>query len=105
MRAAGQWLDNVARTARAVRIAHAAGVCTDPDEAADYVHCTGVDALAVAVGTSHAMTTCTASVDTALIRRVRDRLSTPLVLHGSSGVPDDQLRAAARAGIRLAVLP
>jgi fructose-bisphosphate aldolase class II len=79
--------------------AHTAGVRTDPDEAADYVASTGVDALAVAVGSSHAMTTRSATLDLELIARLRDRLDVPLVLHGSSGVPDDQLRAAAAAGI------
>lgn len=79
--------------------AHAAGVRTDPDEAAGYVVRTGVDALAVAVGSAHAMTTRTAVLDLDLIARLRDRLDVPLVLHGSSGVPDDQLRAAAAAGI------
>jgi fructose-bisphosphate aldolase class II len=79
--------------------AHTAGVRTDPDEAAAFVRSTGVDALAVAVGSSHAMTTRTARLDTDLVRRLRDRLSVPLVLHGSSGVPDDELRAAVAAGI------
>jgi fructose-bisphosphate aldolase class II len=75
-------------------------VRTDPDEAFDYVARTGVDALAVAVGSSHAMTTRSATLDIDLIARLDARLDVPLVLHGSSGVPDDQLRAAAAAGIR-----
>ena len=84
----------------AVQSAHTAGVRTDPDEAFDYVARTGVDALAVAVGSSHAMTTRSATLDIDLIARLDARLDVPLVLHGSSGVPDDQLRAAAAAGIR-----
>ncbi|HEX5120765.1 MAG TPA: class II fructose-bisphosphate aldolase [Pseudonocardiaceae bacterium] len=115
--------ENVERTARAVRAAHerglwveaelgyvggkpgaaasahAAGVRTDPDEAADYVARTSVDALAVAVGSEHAMTTRSAMLDIDLILRLRDRLDVPLVLHGSSGVPESQLRKAAEAGI------
>jgi fructose-bisphosphate aldolase class II len=83
----------------APRSAHAAGVRTDPDEARAYVAATGVDALAVAVGSSHAMTTRTAVLDVDLIARLRSRVDVPLVLHGSSGVPDDQLLAAATAGI------
>lgn len=83
----------------AAQSAHSAGVRTDPDEAADFVARTGVDALAVAVGSSHAMTARTATLDMELIRRLRQRLDVPLVLHGSSGVPDDQLCAAADAGI------
>jgi fructose-bisphosphate aldolase, class II len=116
--------ENVARTARAARLAHdgglwveaelgyvggkpeapqsahAAGVRTDPTEAADYVARTGVDALAVAVGSRHAMTARTAVLDLELVERLHARLAVPLVLHGSSGVPDEQLRAAAAAGVR-----
>jgi len=83
----------------APRSAHEPGVRTDPDEAARYVESTGVDALAVAVGSSHAMTTQTARLDAGLIARLRDRVPVPLVLHGSSGVPDDELRTAVGAGI------
>lgn len=79
--------------------AHAAGVRTDPDEAAAYVAATGVDALAVAVGSSHAMTDKTASLDHDLIGALRSAAGVPLVLHGSSGVPDDELRAAVAAGM------
>lgn len=79
--------------------AHADGVRTDPVEAADYVARTGVDALAVAVGSSHAMTERSAHLDRALIRRLRQALAVPLVLHGSSGVPDTELRAAVLAGM------
>ncbi|MGI5137280.1 MULTISPECIES: class II fructose-bisphosphate aldolase [unclassified Streptomyces] len=79
--------------------AHAAGVRTDPGEAARYVAETGVDALAVAVGSSHAMTERSASLDHALIERLREAVPVPLVLHGSSGVGDDELRRAVRAGI------
>ncbi|MEU0495241.1 class II fructose-bisphosphate aldolase [Mycobacterium sp. NPDC006124] len=79
--------------------AHAPGVRTDPRQAAEFVAATGVDALAVAVGSSHAMTTQTAELDLELVAALRDTLTVPLVLHGSSGVPDDTLRAAVRAGI------
>ncbi|ONI80030.1 fructose-bisphosphate aldolase [Actinosynnema sp. ALI-1.44] len=79
--------------------AHAPGVRTDPHDAATFVADTGVDALAVAVGSSHAMTTRTAALDLDLIARLRGAVPVPLVLHGSSGVPDDQLRAAVRHGM------
>lgn len=79
--------------------AHAPGVRTDPDEAAAFVAATGVDALAVAVGSSHAMSARTASLDFDLIARLRDAVAVPLVLHGSSGVADADLRKAVRAGI------
>lgn len=78
---------------------HAPGARTDPDEAAAFVAATGVDALAVAVGSSHAMTTRTAELDLQLISRLRDAVTVPLVLHGSSGVPDDEIARAVQAGI------
>jgi fructose-bisphosphate aldolase, class II len=79
--------------------AHAPGVRTDPQQAAAFVAATGVDALAVAVGSTHAMTTQTAELDIDLIAALRDAVPVPLVLHGSSGVPDDTLKQAVRAGI------
>ncbi|CAM5604315.1 fructose-bisphosphate aldolase [Streptomyces spiroverticillatus] len=79
--------------------AHTPGVRTDPQEAATYVADTGVDALAVAVGSSHAMTERTASLDHELIAQLRDAVPVPLVLHGSSGVPDEEIRRAAAAGM------
>jgi fructose-bisphosphate aldolase class II len=82
-----------------VTSAHAPGVRTDPQQAAEFVAATGVDALAVAVGSSHAMTTQTAELDLDLVAALRDAVPVPLVLHGSSGVPDDTMRAAVRAGI------
>ncbi len=79
--------------------AHAPWVRTDPADAASFVAETGVDALAVAVGSSHAMQTRTAELDFELIAELRARLPVPLVLHGSSGVADEDLRSAVRAGI------
>ena len=78
---------------------HAPGVRTDPDDAAVFVGDTGVDALAVAVGTSHAMQTREASVDRALVGRLRETVPVPLVLHGSSGLSDEELRGAVHAGM------
>jgi fructose-bisphosphate aldolase class II len=78
---------------------HAPGARTRPDEAARFVAATGVDALAVAVGSSHAMLTRDAVLDLELIRRISAEVPVPLVLHGSSGVPDDALAAAVRAGM------
>lgn len=111
--------ENVAVTARAARAlheqklfveaelgevggkdgAHAPGVRTDPGEAAAFVAATGVDALAVAVGSSHAMATRTARLDHDLVARLHAAVPVPLVLHGSSGVPADELRRAVAAGM------
>lgn len=79
--------------------AHAPGVRTDPEEARGFVTETGVDALAVAVGSSHAMTERTAQLDLDLIGALRHTVPVPLVLHGSSGVADETIEAAIRAGI------
>ena len=79
--------------------AHTPGVRTDPDEAVWFVEATGVDALAVAVGSSHAMTERTARLDVELVARLARAVPVPLVLHGSSGVDDASLVAAVRAGI------
>lgn len=79
---------------------HAPGVRTKPDEAAAYVKDTGVDALAVAVGSSHAMLTRDAVLDDDLIAAIAKEVSVPLVLHGSSGVPDDGIRSAVEHGMR-----
>ncbi|ROS77659.1 fructose-bisphosphate aldolase class II/tagatose 1,6-diphosphate aldolase GatY/KbaY [Curtobacterium sp. PhB130] len=78
---------------------HAPGVRTDPADAAAFVAATGVDALAVAVGTSHAMQTREAAVDRDLIGRLHAAVPVPLVLHGSSGLSDDELRGAVAAGM------
>jgi fructose-bisphosphate aldolase class II len=78
---------------------HAPGVRTDPAGAAKFVADCGVDALAVAVGSSHAMTSRTAELDLQLIAAIRQRVTVPLVLHGASGVPDAGLVAAVQAGM------
>ncbi|MDQ0867055.1 class II fructose-bisphosphate aldolase [Arthrobacter globiformis] len=79
--------------------AHAPGVRTDPVEAARFAADTGVDSLAVAVGSSHAMTAQTARLDHDLIARIRAVVGVPLVLHGSSGVPDDEVVLAVASGM------
>jgi fructose-bisphosphate aldolase, class II len=79
--------------------AHAPGARTSPSEAVAYVDATGVDGLAVAVGSSHAMTTRDATLDHSLIAELKRAVGVPLVLHGSSGVSDDELRRAVAGGL------
>lgn len=79
---------------------HAPGVRTNPAEAKKFVEETGVDLLAVAVGSSHAMTTREAKLDFELIASIHKAVDVPLVLHGSSGVNDEDLQRAVRAGMR-----
>jgi len=111
--------ENVARTAAVARRAHDAnvwveaelgevggkgahvpGVRTDVDDAVAFVAATDVDALAVAVGSEHAMRERSARLDEGLIARLAERVAVPLVLHGSSGVSDAGIDAAIRAGMR-----
>ncbi|MFE6336855.1 ketose-bisphosphate aldolase [Streptomyces sp. NPDC057798] len=79
--------------------AHAPGARTDPAQARDFVAASGVDALAVAIGSTHAMTTRTAALDHDRLERLAAALDVPLVLHGSSGVPDAELTRAVAGGI------
>jgi fructose-bisphosphate aldolase class II len=78
---------------------HAPGARTRPAEAVAFAAATGVDALAVAVGSSHAMTERTAELDFELIASLRAAVPVPLVLHGSSGVADADLTRAVEFGM------
>lgn len=98
--AAGLWVEAELGEIGGKVNAHALGARTDPDEAMAFTAATGVDALAVAVGSAHAMTTREARLDHELISRLAGAVPVPLVLHGSSGVSDDELRRAVDAGIR-----
>ena len=95
----GMWLEAELGEIGGKDGAHAPGVRTDPAEALAFVEGTDVDGLAVAVGSSHAMIDRTAALDLELIHALASTLPVPLVLHGSSGVPDATLQAAVGAGI------
>ena len=73
---------------------------TRPEEAARFVSETGVAALAVRVGTAHGKYKKLPVLDIDRIARIKKATAIPLVLHGGSGVPDDQIRSAVAAGIR-----
>jgi fructose/tagatose bisphosphate aldolase len=74
---------------------------TDPAEAADFVKKTGVTALAVLVGNAHGHYKKPPKLDIQRIKDIREATGgIPLVLHGGSGIPDDQVKAAINAGIR-----
>jgi fructose-bisphosphate aldolase class II len=95
----GLWLEGELGAVGGKGGAHAPGVRTDPGEAVAFAAATRVDLLAVAVGSSHAMTDRTARLDHDLIAALRDALGVPLVLHGSSGVPDGELARAVAGGL------
>ena len=116
--------ENIRLTKEIVKIAHAVGVSveaelgkiggtedqivvseaeatyTDPEEARVFVEETGVDSLAIAVGTAHGVYKGEPKVDIERIKEIDRVVSVPLVLHGSSGVPYDTLEKAVGAGIR-----
>lgn len=73
---------------------------TDPDEAAEFVARTGVDALAIACGTAHGIYKHAPEISFETIEAIAARVQPPLVLHGATGVPDAALREAVRLGIR-----
>ena len=117
--------DNLAITKRVVDSAHVLGVSvegelgtiggndtyaeggsdtiiyTDPDDAVTYVKQTGVDSLAIAIGTFHGFYPAHLKPELKLdlLKEIKGRVGIPLVLHGGSGNPDDEIREAARTGI------
>jgi ketose-bisphosphate aldolase/C_GCAxxG_C_C family probable redox protein len=121
------WEENVSRTRRVVELARAYDVAveaeighvgasgsgtgetdepggssllTDPDQAAEFVRLTGVDALAISIGTIHGAYTGEPRLDFARLAAIRDCVPVPLVLHGGSGTGEANLREVVRLGIR-----
>ncbi|MBA4167478.1 MAG: class II fructose-bisphosphate aldolase [Chitinophagaceae bacterium] len=72
---------------------------TEPEEAKRFVEQTGVDSLAVAIGSAHGFYKEIPKLDLELLTRISEVVSIPLVLHGGSGIPDETLRAAIARGI------
>ena len=72
---------------------------TDPKEAAEFVERTDVDTLAIAIGTAHGVYKVKPKLDIERVTKVRELVSIPLVLHGTSGVPDDAVRECVRRGM------
>ncbi|KAB2953826.1 class II fructose-1,6-bisphosphate aldolase [Heliorestis acidaminivorans] len=116
--------DNIALTNRVLSVARAVGVSveaelgkiggteddihvdekdalfTDPEEARYFVEKTGVDALAVAIGTAHGQYKGRPELDFERLSQIEKLVDVPLVLHGSSGVPDEDIRRAIEIGVR-----
>lgn len=113
--------ENLKQTKQIVNIAHSMGVTvegeighvgetisghdsqtdlyTTPQQAIDFVNATGVDALAIAIGTAHGVYTHTPKLDIERLKEIRKALDTPLVLHGASGLPIDDLKKTVQEGI------
>lgn len=118
---AGDPSENLKATAEIVKIAHAFGATvegeighvgdagnneqdiddmyTTPGEAKNFVEETGVDALAIAIGTAHGVYKTKPKLDIERLRQIRAAIDTPLVLHGGSGLTDDDFRDTVRNGI------
>lgn len=73
---------------------------TDPNEAEVFVRETGVDALAVAIGTAHGQYKGEPKLDFERLKKIRELVNIPIVLHGSSGVPDEAITNAISLGVR-----
>lgn len=71
---------------------------TDPSSAAEFVERTGVDSLAVAIGTAHGMYEAEPKLDFDRLAEIRKAVAVPLVLHGASGIPDDDVRKCIQLG-------
>ncbi|TXN30981.1 ketose-bisphosphate aldolase [Lacisediminihabitans profunda] len=117
--------ENIAVTKRVVETAHAVGISvegelgtigkldnygeggaaaiiyTDPDEAVKFVEETGVDSLAIAIGTSHGIypSTMKPELKLGLLKRIKEKVSIPLVLHGGSNNPDGEIAEAVTLGV------
>ena len=114
--------ENIEITKEVVRACHAAGIpveaelgkvggkeddleggdgnpYTVPSEAVEFVNATGVDSLAVAIGTAHGVYKGTPKLDVDRLSEIREVVSIPLVLHGTSGVPDDAVKECISRGI------
>ena len=115
--------ENIALTKKVIDVAHAVGVSveaelgkiggteddihvdekdalfTNPEEAKTFVEQTGVDALAIAIGTAHGQYKGTPELDFARLEKIAALIDTPIVLHGSSGVPDEAIRKAIKLGV------
>ncbi len=72
---------------------------TNPDDAVEFVNRTGVDSLAVAIGTAHGLYKGEAKLDFDRLKEIREKVSVPLVLHGASDVPDELVKKAISLGI------
>ena len=118
---AGDYEKNIADTRKMVEIAHLRGISvegeighvglaadesnnltdmyTTPEEAEAYVRETGVDALAVAIGTAHGVYKTKPMLNLQRLSEIRDRVDVPLVLHGGSGLTDDDFKNTIKNGI------
>lgn len=92
-------LGKIGGTEDDITVSEREALFTDPAEAEYFVQATNVDAIAVAIGTAHGQYKGVPKLDFERLSKIRERISTPIVLHGSSGVPDEALREAISRGV------
>ncbi|MDO0821999.1 class II fructose-1,6-bisphosphate aldolase [Desulfosporosinus nitroreducens] len=92
-------LGKIGGTEDDITVSEREALFTEPAEAEYFVQATQVDALAIAIGTAHGQYKGIPKLDFERLTKIRERVSTPLVLHGSSGVPEEALREAISRGI------
>jgi fructose-bisphosphate aldolase class II len=73
---------------------------TDPKEAVEFVKQTGIDALAVAIGTNHGQYQSKTDISFNQLKRINDAVDIPLVIHGGTGVKDEDVKKVIDLGIR-----
>jgi len=93
-------LGRIGGTEDQVSVSKREATMTVPEEARRFVEETGVDALAVAIGTAHGRYKGSPKLDFERLEAIDRLISTPIVLHGSSGVPEDDIRRAVSLGVR-----
>ncbi|MCK4323082.1 MAG: class II fructose-bisphosphate aldolase, partial [Armatimonadetes bacterium] len=76
-----------------------AGTLTDPEQAAQFVAETGIDAVAISIGNAHGIYTQEPNLDFQRLRQISELVDVPLVLHGGSGTPEQDVRQAIALGI------
>lgn len=72
---------------------------TDPDKAVEFVERTGIDSLAVAIGTAHGLYKSEPKLDFTRLKEIHQKVDLPLVLHGASGIPDQDVKRTIALGI------
>ena len=115
--------ENIAATNEIIKVAHACGVSveaelgrlggiednisvaekdarfTSPDEAVEFVESTGVDSLAIAIGTAHGKYKGVPKLDFERLQTIKGRINIPVVLHGASGIPECDIIKATKLGV------
>lgn len=93
-------LGKIGGTEDDVSVSEKEAMFTDPAEAKEFVDKTGIKSLAVAIGTAHGQYKGKPELDFERLKAIKDLVQIPIVLHGSSGVPDEDIKKAISLGVR-----